>query len=356
MQVALGSLQMTVGSRRLTVGGWESAAIVGVLLVSGCAPKATTVFVDLNQVANSETIPNVEIVPTPTPAPVFGRSSLTFPALPAAKYTLGSDQERIKEVQSVIETNRAALTQEIRNRLQANYTKDIERTIASEKANVPKELLPAYEEALNKTNVLFQDYAQKRGRLIARLALLAGYPDPDPNSQRVPPRNVPTIYRRFTEAKALRPKIAALDQEYNRQVAGVYGTVASSQAASYARIEAERARLLRQAESQAVAEATREVGRKQAPLNSALTNKDSVSFAAEPGRTVTVEGSKNPPPPPTVDVPGKTQMTARLKEAEQSDLKIWAALNGYVISSERRGAREATAEFIQWRRTHLALR
>ena len=96
------------------------------LLCNGCGPKEQTVFVNLDQVASTETIPNVQVIPNPTPPPVFGRSSLTFPALPAAKYSLGADQQRIKDVQSVIEANRAALTQEIRNRLQANYTKDIE--------------------------------------------------------------------------------------------------------------------------------------------------------------------------------------------------------------------------------------
>jgi len=323
---------------------------------SGCGPTEKTVFVDLDQVQATETIPSVQVVPNPTPPPVFGRSSLTFPALPAATYSLGSDQQRIKDVQAVIESNRAALTQEIRNRLQATYTKEIERTIEQEKTNVPKELLPAYNEALSKAEVMFQDYATKRGPLIARLALLAGYPDPDPQSVRVPPKTVPIIYKRFFEAKDLRAKIAALDKDYQSQVAGVYASVASSQAGSYARIEAKRATLLRQAEAQAIAQATREVGRKQAELHSALANKGSVSFAAEPGRTVTVEGSKNPPAPPTVEVPGKNEMTQRLRQAEESDLKIWAALNGYVISSNRRGTRDATADFIRWRRTHLALR
>lgn len=326
------------------------------LILAGCSNPQPSVYVDLNLVTQGEQIPNVQVVPTPTPPPSFGSSSLTFPALPAAEYSLSSDQQRIKDVQNVIAANRAALTQEIRDRLQATYTKKIEHTIEQEKAKLPQEILPAYEEALTKTNLIFQDYATKRAPMIIRLALLAGFPDPDPQSQRVPPRSVPAIRRRFEEAKGLRAKIAALDAQYKADVAGVYGAVAGRQAQSYARIEAERARLLREAEAQAIAEATKEVGRKQADLTSALANKQSVSFPAEPGRTITVQGSKNPPPPPTVEVPGKAEMTSRLRQAEESDLQIWAAIKGYVISSDRRGARDATAEFIQWRRTHLALR
>jgi hypothetical protein len=79
-----------------------------------------------------------------------------------------------------------------------------------------------------------------------------------------------------------------------------------------------------------------------------------VVFPAEPGRTVKIEPTAAPAPPPTVDVPGKEELQARMREAELSDLKIWAALRGYVISSNRRGAHDATDEFLQWKKSHLA--
>jgi hypothetical protein len=345
------------GDFRAKRSGFSEAVAVSLILgLAGCVSKGQAVYVDLEQVIRKESLPTFSSIPTPTPSPGFGSSTVTFPARPPSSFSLGKDQERIADVQRTLQENRAALTQDIRAHLAATYTAHIQHQIEAERATIPEQMRPRYDENQSKIDLMFQDYAHRRGPLIARLALLAGYPDPDPQSQRKPPPNVPAIYRRYTEAASLRKQISQMDQEYTSQVAGMYAGLAAQEQSSYAKIDAERKRLLLEAEQQAMTKAAQEVHQKQAPLQSALKNKAVVSFPAEPGVAVTVQGAAKPPAAPTVQVPGQSEMTQRLREAEASDLKVWAALNRYVISSDRRGARDATAEFIRWRRTHLALR
>jgi hypothetical protein len=309
----------------------------------------------MDRVLTLERIPNVRIIPGASAPPAFAGSSLTLPALPAETYRLSSDKQRIREVQDVIRKSRENALTEISTQLRDTYLKDVQRSEQEEIAKLGPQEQAAFQHAMEGANAVFEEYARKRGPLLAKLSLFAGFPDVDPASQKQPPRSNRAVFNEFQEAKTLRAQLAELDRSYQQQASSLFGQARSEYAAGVQRVTLQFQRMRATADERARREAQAEVSKEQAQLTSALGDK-TVSFPAQRGRTVTVEGSKPPAAPPAVDVPGRQDMLQRLKGAEQSDLKIWAGLKGYVISSERGGARDATAEFVKWRQSHLALR
>ena len=331
-------------------------AFVWVLILGavGCGSKQPAVFVDLSQVAASETLPSAPQTPRPQSTPGIGASSLTLPAMPASAFRLGSDKARIQQVENVLLKSRQEAFIQIEQSLRTSYQAAIqhERGLALEKLSPENQA--AFDEAYGSYMNAFNDYAKNRAKLVVKLALVAGFPDLDPNSEDVPPKAAFIANLRFQKAKPLREGVAKLDKQFRSDRDAIYAKVQAEAAQRIQTVNQEFDAQIAQADAKAQADANAEVGKEQEKLQAVLEDTTVVAFPPEPGRTVTVEGTSPPAAPPTVGDPGKEELERRMRAADLSDLKIWAALRGYVISSDRRGARNGTAEFIQWKKSHLA--
>lgn len=351
--------QPPISDRRPSTLGKHRSILLGALfaltaasIVAGCTRARPVVYVDLSKAVSARAITPVAVVPNPIVPPAFQPSTLSLPALPATTYQLGSDQGRVKQVQDILAKNREQAIEQIGAGLRETYLRDVRHTQAQELAKLGPQLQQANAAALAENYRIFSAYAIKRGPLVAELALLAGFPDTDPTSQKTPPRR-PSLLQRFNRAKELRTQIASLDADYQKQKGELYVKVGLDAQVALKKINDEIAQLTAQADERARTEALQEVSREQAQLTAVLADKGAVSFPAEPGRSVTVQGTQKRPPVPVVDVPGAAAVKAQELEAAKSDLQVWAAVRGYVISSDRTHARDATAEFIAWRKTAL---
>jgi hypothetical protein len=333
-----------------------AAGILLFALLAGCVSKQQAVYVDLATVTQADTILDIRVPTTAAGTPSFAGSTLSLPALPSTIYTHGSDKERIKEVQDVLQRSRETAFRQIATNLRDTYISSIRQAEAKELEKLSPSDQTAYTNAFSQTNALFRTYADQRGKLLVELSLLAGFPDLDPQSQRTAPKGNNAVAHRFEKAKGLRGQLNALDADYRGKATAYYTAAKGEIAASLLRVQEQTKQAEAAADARAISEAQQEVKREQAHLTSVLAEKGTVAFPAEPGRTVTVQTSQKPAPPPTVSVAGKADILERLKIEEQSDLKIWAGINGYVISSDRRGVRDETAAFMAWRKQHLVSR
>ncbi|HEY3781445.1 MAG TPA: hypothetical protein VGL56_10205 [Fimbriimonadaceae bacterium] len=320
---------------------------------AGCASKQQAVFVDLDKVAASESLERPVAVAKPPPAPSFTGSKLSFPEMPASVYRLGSDKERVQEVERVMEQSRQQALIQIAARLKDAYLASINSAETLAFANFAKNDTN-YQTAIDAVHQKFLVYADKRGPLVARLVLPVGFPDPDPKSQTPPPRSGTVAYNQFQLAVKLRAQIAELDKDFKQEEIAIFAKTSKAIQDKRQSLQQDFEKQRAAADAEAQKQALAEVQLQQANLRTVLADKSVVVFPAEPGHSVTVAGSTTPPSPPTVNQPGEAELTQRMRDADLSDLKIWAALHSYVISSTPRGARDATTDFIQWKKAHLA--
>jgi hypothetical protein len=335
----------------------NSLGVLGLvfILVAGCAPKQPLVYVDLNQVFAVERLPKAIETVRPQQPPGIPASTLTFPALPATAFRLGSDKARIAQVQQVLEQSRREALTMIAASLRESYEAGI-RTARDERlASEAPGGEARFAEANQEGQKLFETYAAKRAPLMMTLAVKASFPDVDPRSQNPPPSEAVFATIKFRQAKALREKIAKLDADFRSQRTAVYAAMEEQYRAKIDAINKDFDSQIAAADAKAEAEANAEVSKAQEKLKAVLEDKSVIAFPPEPGRTVTVAGTQAPTAPPTVTEPGRAEVEQRMREAEVSDLKVWAALRGYVISSDRRNARNVTSEFIQWKNSLPAL-
>lgn len=334
----------------------RTRAILLVLIAGtvGCKTKQPAVFVDLNRVLATEHLPSVPLTPKPQPTAGIPASVLSFPSVPASAFSLGTDRDRIQQVENVLALSREQAFNQIVSSLKDSYRAEIEHDRQIALVNLRPAEAAGLSEANKQYSEAFSAWADKRAPLVVKLALLATFPDPDPQSLKVPPKDAPLDVLRYKQAKPLREQIAALDKNFYAQKAAIFAQASSKAAQREQTVNSDFDAKIAQADVKANREADAEVIKEQEQLKAVLADKSVVEFPAEPGRTVTIQPTPAPVAPPSVDVPGKAELEDRLRSADASDLKIWAALKGYVISSNRRGVRDATDEFLEWKKSHLA--
>jgi hypothetical protein len=176
--------------------------------------------------------------------------------------------------------------------------------------------------------------------------LLAGFPDPNPESK--PPDNPlpPALKKRFDETVALREQLKEIDREFKADVEHILATVqdlvASELTAMRLRIEQFKDELDRRAAEEADAQVRETVGE----LGLELIAPQNLVMDATSARTVTI--GAEPPFRPAPDVPsaGILQGKADRERLIRHELEIWLGLNRYTLAA---GGRDATNEFLRWR-------
>lgn len=305
-------------------------------LLAGCAREPEAVFVDLSRVPLPERRPALPEVPK-APRPKVGSVTATIPAIPSQELLLGANEKRLQAVLDEVARNRRNTEAAVRKRLERAYLADVQRARAARR----QELEPKHEALLDEVYAglreVFESYANRRFRPQVELALRAGWPDPDPESVRKAPEPV----------VELRKQLAELDAGYRRErdarLAAAYeiiDTELSSLAAEMARLESE---ALDRATREAVARArTTEV---EALAKSPM--RKNVLLPALPEETVTTRAPDPPIEAPKLVTPDFRDVDRALLESE---LRIFLAHRGYRFAPKGARARDATQEFIEWRK------
>lgn len=325
----------------------DMCLVVAVLLCGCKSPKPVVTYVSLDlaaiEAANlGKPFPTIDV---PAPPAAIGPQTIRREAVPAKRIaTPAKDYERI---QKTLEEQQEITRRKLQRQLQAFYAREARRFELDAKAAQTELEKAQYAAANLKVRAAFEALAAQRMPRVARLALLAGFPDPNPRSDAPSERLGNVSQQRFDEAKRIREELNVLDADFEKVVKQVVEETAAglSQKQTEMLIQIEEFKI--QKDLQAEKEAADQVTAAREVMRMQLADRDVTEAPAIPARSLTIPG--NPPMAAAPKVTFDPIFTDRafLRKRLKAQARIWLGLNGY---SEMRGARDATAEFLAWQK------
>ena len=317
--------------------------------LAGCAGKPQpVVYVDLARVT-SETLPNVASRSETVTLPGAGRLSL--PRLPQATISMGSVEPALERARTIREENKRTAFEQVYRRLRASAFDRARREAEIEIGA----LEPGYREAMNAVyrdaRPLFEQFAQPAFGYRVRLSNLVGFPDPDPKSKRQPEEADEAGKQRFEKAKALRADLDEVSAlfwlEFDRRRAEVESRLSAEKARIRVKMVERQEALDVEAKQQA-----REIVNGNGNGNGQGTALElSGDLPAQPAAGIDL-GSSAPRSIPVAI--RRSDWTEAQRQDLDSELRVWAAVHGYRLASHSSQGRDATDEFVIWRKGYRA--
>ena len=319
------------------------------ILISGCeSPQSKAVRIDLDRVVLAEPAGPSLDVSVPRPPASQPARTITLPGF-AARIVRDPSKADPARIQRLLAQEQLDAQKRLNALLREFYRTQARAFDLDQQRSVAEREQIAYREANQKIRTAFERLAEVRGPKLARLSILAGFPDANPNSK--PPivelGNVSQA--RFDEAKQLREQIDALDLGFKAEAKSILQSVeeftAQQRAAALVALELFRDELNRQAE----AEAKAQVKHATDSLRLELANLPPMELPAVPSRSVTLPAEPALKPAPEVPSIGIGQSEADRRALARHELTIWLGLNRFVLSGN---GPDKTEEFIRWRSEH----
>ena len=321
-----------------------------VVLLAGCVPSVPrdSVYVDMAQVEKSFPAPATISLPgqeEPASAPGL---LIDIPALPAT--TLRSPKGKGEvQIRDQIEAARQKAKRQLQNRLRDVYFAEIDRKQEEAIAGLSPELAKAAEGARQSQLALFHAYAEEKGARLARLTLLAGFPDPDPGSKN--PKPDFAVAKRFREeADRIRTELVDLDAKYDAAVQEIFDVLQHTHDAMLTKLRAQFEEAKGSAEEKARQEADDQMAKLNKAFGQTLAEAREISVPGQPAKSL-----QSPPVDlrgKLIHVPTPTPLDDRTL-AIKNQLTIWEAVKGYRIVTSPSAGRDGTPEFLEWLRSHL---
>ncbi len=254
---------------------------------------------------------------------------------------------------SVENAQRLAL-EKLSKRLRTYYQREMRRYQAEQQRLLDAEQRKSFDLAWEIVYKIFKEYSAERAPNVARLALLAGFPDPNPNSV-LPERPLtPVGQKLFDQAKGLRATIDKLDADYAAQ-AQVVLDAAMDQAGLSASTEDSRIEIFgKELDKRSADEARGAVQQSFAELGLKLADRHDLQVPATSGRTIKIPAESPLARAPEVRSEGIPDGPADRRRLMEHELRIWAGLNRFDLVSDPKDGRDATQEFRTWRSTFKA--
>lgn len=322
-----------------------------VLVAAGCGRPAEGVYVDVQSVLTSQPAaahPGVTLPRPPSPLPA---QSLTVPGRPAESLSDPSNTGK----QTIGETIAASQQKAYRKlvaRLHDFYQTEVARFGREQEKQLDVEQRKIYDSIALQVRKAFEDYADKRLPLAARLALLAGAPDPNPQSN--PPPNTAKRFtkERYAEAKSIREQMASLEKAFDAEAVSLLASAEEQSAIAAGSVRLKIELFRSQLDKKADEEARRQVEVTPKELGLVLATPEKIQLKAL--APVKVSVNAEPPLPAAPEVGKYRVMPAKLDPAAELDhqLKIWLAINNYHLVPVRGLGRDATEEFRDWKKQH----
>ena len=322
-------------------------------MTAGCAKAIhPQVWVDLDRVLRDTQRSAAQPVPMPkSPPPIKaetfvldGRSSeeMAGSASPALEHPL----------RDVTEIQQQALKQLLR-RLQVVYRRQADLYEQEQQRLLGDPDRAQFQKILPELRIAFAAYANNRMPLAARLAFLAGFPDPNPKGDPPPANLRPVPKQRWLAANAVRVQVTALDRQYDAKATALIANAASLAAADRISLLNRVEEYRQQMNDRAMKEAVDPLEGGEAPVTLKLSGSAPVRLPARPPITVTLPGSPAMPPLPQVGSNGTVGVSNRLMVSRQ--LEIWLAQSGKTLSERPgRDTPDVTQEFEDWIRQQRA--
>jgi hypothetical protein len=327
------------------------AGLVGLVLLAGCRkPASEPVSVDLNAILRKE--PAAKLLTVDIPKPPGPQQGISVVQEGRPQVVLNDPAAgRAAEVRQMLRAQQEVERERLETRLRDFYRGAARQFQLEQERTQSEAERRQYERANDLIREEFERLAAERAPLLARLAVLAGFPDPNPRS--VPPEtplgNV--SQQRFDEAKKLREELRRLDASFDELVETILGAVedvsALDRAATRVKIELYKAELDRRAER----EAREEVQQAVRTLQLRLADSAKIVLPAVPERRVELAAQKPLSPAPLVRSEGVLQGKADRRQLLEHQLRIWLGLNRYALADR---GRDVTEDFQRWRTANRA--
>lgn len=324
-------------------------AILAIVVVfaAGCAqPRVQPAFVDIERVIGKPIATGPKVVPNMPDVKID--SSASIQSAPGQIVRGTNNEARRAAILELISENRLIAENDLAARLRDAYLSEVDRAEADMLSELDERKKTMLSATFGSLRPIFEEYARRRTPPLVRVSLYAGFPDPDPKSQRPLPEADKFALKRAEETVALRKRLDETEAWYQAQVEGVL-TKANEQIAEeivMLRIELEKQRL--EAELRARREAAAQVNTELADINPSLAQTAPLTLKPSAAKTVAIKSGRSPltitpPPDRSATILGQAREQARL------DAKVWAATTGYLLT-ESRSAPDKTDEFLAWRR------
>lgn len=320
-----------------------------ILLVAGCSPAPERVFVDLDKIALTPELPIDVKSPTPSQSGALSVGSTSVPGEEAVEVeNLRGDQK--EKIRAEIERVTKSAIATIAERLQDYYQREIDEFYKEQVARIAPFKDQLNQDYLNKLRVIFEASAKKRGPLLTRFTFLTEFPPPALDE--IVPLDGEDLTKR---EKAKREEIRELQRSIKEIDTAYENDVAALDAKNQDRLKDEAASILelvaqkkRDIDAKAENEATQLVRRFSSGLSQRIFSRYTFALKEIPTKTLNFPQIAAQPWVPGVPF-DKVRFDRNDKATLAKQLEMFLNLKRYERSPEKVGARDVTAEFIEWR-------
>ncbi len=327
--------------------GWICLVIFS---VGGCVRQSPSAYVDLQTILNEETPSHAPKAVTAQQPPPFSIPASSLPPLP--EEIIARPADGAPSAEQLLRQNRLRAYRDLEARLRDVYLSEVHRAEQAQIDLLTPSRTQAEQDARQKLRDLFDRYASQRGPLVTQIALIAGFPDPDPKSRMQPVLDNPLTRFRMGTAKRLRSQIDDLDKQYDVEARRILLGLDQQADAELTRIKAEMEVARGNAEVQARKEAAKQVRVIERNIGASLASEGNTVLPAISGKTAPGSAVPIPLAQPRTEAPKAMDDSAARQKLLSDELAIWLAVNGYRQEVSRDKAPDRTAEFIEWRKTH----
>lgn len=310
--------------------------------------EPSKVWVDIDSVFRSQVVnTNVPGMPLPTRLPA---KTIILPAKQAETLYGPANEGGASVTDEILEAQRKA-SQSLTRQLLSFYDRLAQKFAKDERKRLGDTYRSAYESVNPQIRQRFEIYAEARCPVMIRLAFLVGWPDPDPDSLLKPDESTrPVAVQRLNEAKQLRDKLRNFDLDYKKDVQSLLDKAESEANQEQTEALLRIAKMADELRAQAIKEAESQVKLKPAELGLRMTSNEPISFPAIPEKKIVLPESEKLPAPPKVQSRMWSLSPEGRLELLNKQLLIWSKVNGYELAKRRSDGRDATKEFIRWRK------
>lgn len=317
--------------------------VVLALAGTSCRPESRTVSINFERILSAVPAAARSAIRTPN-EPALGSVKLAVKPIAASSIRDPSNVQPV-DLRRQIAEEQESLRKRLEARLRAVYAKQLvrfEESIRREAAADAQVSVLAFEARLY---LALLDLAKRRSGPMARIALIEGYPDPNPKSVAPPTAMTPVQKIRFDDMVHQRALIESADAQYAKEVAVITAEL-SEQEKQLAEKIAKRLKAFKdELDAKAVSEAAAEVRSSPRELGLELTDAPALRIPARAAESIEFAASGAPRPP--------SQVTSSL-DAEESQLRrravgrmlaTWLAIRNFRLAPN---GRDATDEFLGW--------
>ena len=294
--------------------------------------------------------------PLPGPPPGLPARTQSVPPIPARALP-GAPRESARAIRDRLDAEVRRAQDALTARLREVYAAEIRAERFARDREIEDLRRAGLADVVAGIRARFEALARERAPLAARLALLAGFPDPGPKAPLV---ETEASERRLKEANALRARLAALDAAFDAYVANLQRDAEAGLAQKIRAVGDELAARRRELDARAATEARGQIRSLSRALDLRLGGLPATRLASVPGRTTTlpatpalvaptVKGRGGVPSgasPPTAPVFRRAEVARRI----ETELRIWSGLERVAVVAPGPGVRDATGRFSRWRR------